>query len=125
MEVFMRNNKNGTGYSIKAPAKRQDVIVTQTFDAPRDMVFKVYNDPELRGCWWGPERLKTSVEKMDVRPGGSWRIIQQDKDGKTYAFHGLYHTVIKPESVIFTFEFEGMPGHYPWNRLNSRNCRMG
>jgi len=51
------------------------------------------------------------VEKMDVRPGGVWRILNIDADGKEYAFHGVYHEVSAPSRLVYTFEWEGLPGH--------------
>jgi uncharacterized protein YndB with AHSA1/START domain len=53
----------------------------------------------------------TTVDKMDVRPGGMWRFVQVDDKGNEYAFHGVYHEIKAPERLVFTFEFEGMPGH--------------
>lgn len=43
--------------------------------------------------------------------GGIWRYVQSDADGNEYAFRGVYHQVASPEQLIYTFEFEGMPGH--------------
>jgi uncharacterized protein YndB with AHSA1/START domain len=51
------------------------------------------------------------VEKLDVRPGGTWRILNRDADGNEFWFHGVYHQVTAPERLVYTFEFEGMPGH--------------
>jgi uncharacterized protein YndB with AHSA1/START domain len=95
---------------VAEPGK-QEVIVTRIFDAPRDLVFKTYLDPDLISEWWGPRSLTTKVEKMEARPGGSWRLVQRDPQGNEYAFHGVYHDVTPSERVIQTFEFEGMPGH--------------
>jgi uncharacterized protein YndB with AHSA1/START domain len=89
----------------------QEVVMTRVFDAPRELVFKVVNDPELRPQWWGPSRLDTTVEKMDVRHGGAWRIVQKDTDGSVHAFRGVYHTVEAPSYTVNTFEYEGVPGH--------------
>src|SRR2546429_2417639 len=49
-----------------------EIQVTREFDAPRDIVYKVMTDPKLIPQWWGPRRLTTIVDKMDVKPGGSW-----------------------------------------------------
>lgn len=117
--------KKNPGVSINAPAGMQEVVITQTFDAPRDLVFKTYNDPVLRSKWWGPKELETNVEMMDVKPGGAWRIIQCDAGGKEFAFHGLYHTVKDPESIVMTFEFEGMPGHVSLESLNFEELQGG
>jgi uncharacterized protein YndB with AHSA1/START domain len=98
---------------IDAVAKpnTQEVVVTRTFNAPRDRVFSMYTDPALIPQWWGPARMTTIVETMEVRPGGRWRHVQHDPDGNEFAFHGVYHDVVAPERLVETFEFEGAPGH--------------
>ena len=95
---------------IAEPGK-QVVVITRVFDAPRELVFKTYLDPNHVPEWWGPKRLTTTVDKMEVRPGGVWRIVQSEADGNEYAFHGVYHEIVPPERLTYTFEFEGMPGH--------------
>ncbi len=99
--------------NISAEPGKQEILITREFDAPRELVFKACTDPQLIPQWWGPRNLSTEVDKMDVRPGGQWRFINRDADGKAYAFHGVYHEVLAPERIIDTFEFEGLPetGH--------------
>jgi uncharacterized protein YndB with AHSA1/START domain len=48
---------------------------------------------------------------MDVRPGGRWRYVLSDPQGKEDAFHGVYHDIVAPERLVMTFEYEGVPGH--------------
>jgi uncharacterized protein YndB with AHSA1/START domain len=88
----------------------QTTVITQIFDAPRDLVWKIYIDPKLLSKWWGPKILKTRVEKMEVKTGGSWRVVQNDTEGNEFAFHGVYHDV-QPYNLTRTMEWEGMPGH--------------
>lgn len=95
---------------IVVESGKQMVVITQIFDAPRDLVWRIYTDPELVPKWWGPKILKTTVEKMEVKTGGSWRVIQKDTDGNEFIFHGVYHDV-HPYQVTRTMEWEGMPGH--------------
>jgi uncharacterized protein YndB with AHSA1/START domain len=90
---------------------RQDIVITRTFDAPRDVVFKAVTDPDLIPKWWGPRRYETVVDRAEVRPGGLWRFINRDADGTEYGFKGVYHDVVAPERIVQTFEFEGAPGH--------------
>ncbi len=94
---------------IAEPGK-QEIVMTRTFDAPRKLVFSAFTDPKLIPQWWGPRALKTIVDKMDVRFGGTWRYIHRTADGSEYAFHGVYHQV-QEERIVDTFEYEGMPGH--------------
>jgi uncharacterized protein YndB with AHSA1/START domain len=92
-------------------AIEQEMIMTRVFDASRKLVFKAYIDPNLIPQWWGPKRLTTSVVKMDIRPGGIWRFVQRDSEGNEYIFNGMYHEIVPPKRLVYTFEFEGMPGH--------------
>jgi uncharacterized protein YndB with AHSA1/START domain len=90
--------------------EKRELVMTRVFDAPRELVFKTYTDPKLIPQWWGVGKL-TTVDKMDVRPGGLWRYIQHDDSGNQYAFSGVYQEVVPPERLAYTFEFEAMPGH--------------
>lgn len=88
-----------------------EIVMTRTYDAPRELVFKVSTDPDLIPQWWGPAYLTTVVDRMEVREGGRWRYVQTDPEGNEYAFHGVYHSIEAPERIVWTFEWEGMPGH--------------
>jgi uncharacterized protein YndB with AHSA1/START domain len=96
---------------IIAPPGMQEVVVTRIINAPREVVFKTVTDPLLIPKWWGPRRLDTKVINMLVMPGGRWRFLQRDNEGKQYGFHGVYHEVLIPERLVYTSEFEGKPGH--------------
>ena len=96
---------------VVAEPGRQDVVITRVFDAPRELVYRVFTDPEQVPHWWGPAGDSMVVDEMDVRPGGRWRYVETDGDGNEYGFHGIYHQVTPPERLVYTFEFEGMPGH--------------
>jgi uncharacterized protein YndB with AHSA1/START domain len=98
-------------YVINAPPGIQEFIITRIFNASRGIVFKTITDPLLVPQWWGPSRLTTKVHKMVVTPGGSWRFLQWDEEGKEYGFHGVYHDVVIPDRLVYTMEYEGLPGH--------------
>ena len=98
---------------IIAEPGKQELFVTREFDAPRELVFTAFTDPDLYVQWHGPRGVTTTLETFEPRSGGSWRYIQTDRDGNTFAFHGVNHEVLPPERKIGTFEFEGLPetGH--------------
>jgi len=98
-----------TEYVIE-PGK-QEIITTTVLDAPRELVFRAYTEPELFEQWWGPRRYKTEIEKFDSRPGGEWRVVQVGDDGSRHAFRGVNHDVVAPERICSTFEYLGVPGH--------------
>ncbi len=89
---------------------KQEVLITRLLDAPRARIFQAMTDPKLIPQWWGPAAYSTVVDRLEAKPGGSWRFVQKDKAGNEYAFHGVFHA-LAPEQTVMTFEWEGMPGH--------------
>jgi uncharacterized protein YndB with AHSA1/START domain len=96
--------------TLTTPTDRE-IVTERIFDAPRERVFATYTNPELIHQWWGPRRMTTIVDRMDVRPGGSWRFVTREPDGEEIGFKGIYREVTPPERIVQTFEWEGMPGH--------------
>jgi uncharacterized protein YndB with AHSA1/START domain len=95
---------------LTLPSERE-ILLTRVFDAPRALVFEAHSKPEHVRRWWGPRRFELTVCEMDFRPGGTWRFVQRDTDGGEYGFHGEYREIVRPERLVYTFEFEGAPGH--------------
>jgi uncharacterized protein YndB with AHSA1/START domain len=95
---------------LTTPSDRE-IQIQRVFDAPRELLFAVYTDPALVSDWWGPRTTAATVEEMDVRPGGRWRIAVTDSDGSPTGFHGEYREVEAPRRLVQTFEWEGLPGH--------------
>jgi uncharacterized protein YndB with AHSA1/START domain len=87
------------------------------FDAPRDLVFRAHTDPELLAQWLGPAKYTMTVERLEVRDGGTWRYTHSGPDGAEYGFHGVFHGNPSPDSMVQTFEFEGAPGHVSLDTL--------
>jgi uncharacterized protein YndB with AHSA1/START domain len=87
------------------------ITITREFDAARDLVFRAHTDPDLLVRWLGPRDLTLTVERWEVRNGGTWRYVNTDADGNTYGFHGVFHGDPSPDAFVQTFEFEGVPGH--------------
>ncbi len=95
---------------VSTPSDKE-IVLTRRFNAPRELVFKAMTDPDAIPKWWGPRRYQTIVDRMEVRPGGAWRFINRDQDGAEFAFHGEYREIVPPQRLVYTFEFEGAPGH--------------
>jgi uncharacterized protein YndB with AHSA1/START domain len=73
-----------------------EIRVERVFDAPRDHVYRVWTDPALIPQWWGDT---TTVEEMDVRPGGRWRF-----NTGYGVVEGEYHEVEPPQRIVQTFQ---------------------
>jgi uncharacterized protein YndB with AHSA1/START domain len=87
------------------------VITTREFDAPRDLVYRAFTEPDLLSQWLGPRRYKMTVDRFDLRDGGTWRYLHTDDAGNEFGFHGVFHGNPSPDGIVQTFEFEGAPGH--------------
>jgi uncharacterized protein YndB with AHSA1/START domain len=96
--------------TLTTPTERE-IVSERVFDAPRERVYAAYTDPQSIPRWWGPRRMTTTVHEMDVRPGGKWRFVAREPDGREQGFRGVYREVAPPERIVQTFEWEGMPGH--------------
>ena len=93
------------------------IIIEREFEAPLDLVFRAFTEPELIVQWMGPRELTMRIEEYDVRDGGKWRYISTDADGNEFGFHGVFHGMPSPDGTVRTFEFEGMPGHVAMETL--------
>lgn len=87
------------------------IVITRAFDAPRELVYRAYTDPALLVQWLGPRRMTMTVERHEMRDGGTWRYIHRDTDGTEAGFHGVFHGTPSPDNLVRTFEYEGAPGH--------------
>lgn len=110
-QALDRNRPEQVKTKLSADPSQPVVVVTREFDAPRELLFKTYTDPALIPRWWGPTWLTTEVERMEPREGGRWRFINRDAEGGEHNFHGVYHEVTAPSRLVYTFEYEGAPGH--------------
>jgi uncharacterized protein YndB with AHSA1/START domain len=96
---------------ITAPSGIPQIVMTCDFDAPRELVFRAYTEPELLVQWLGPRDLTLTIDRYDAHDGGRWRYVHADQQGNRYAFRGVFHGDPSPEAIVQTFEFEGAPGH--------------
>jgi uncharacterized protein YndB with AHSA1/START domain len=101
------------------------IDVEREFDAPRELVYRAYTDPELLVQWLGPRKYAMTVERWEPRDGGAWRYSHRDADGNAWGFHGVFHGDPSPDHMVQTFEFEGAPGHVSLEtlRLEERDGR--
>ena len=78
-----------------------EILITRTFDAPRDLVWKAWTDPKHLIHWWGPNGFTATIHEMDVRTGGVCRFILHGPDGRDYHNKIVYVDVVKPEKIAY------------------------
>ncbi|MGH6819472.1 MAG: SRPBCC domain-containing protein [Methylocella sp.] len=84
------------------PSEELAIVITRIFDAPSELVFKMFTDPKHLARFWGPAGFTSTVREMDPRPGGTFRLEMRGPDGATYPCEGLYREVITPERIVYS-----------------------
>ncbi len=87
------------------------IDLEREFDAPRDLIFRAHTEPDLLVQWLGPRRLTMTIDRMEIRDGGTWRYVHREPDGTEHGFHGVFHGTPSVDGIVQTFEYEGAPGH--------------
>lgn len=79
----------------------RELVVTRILDAPRELVFKAWTDPQHLVHWWGPKGFTITVREIDVRQGGVWRFILHGPDGTDHENKITYIEIVEPERLIY------------------------
>jgi uncharacterized protein YndB with AHSA1/START domain len=93
------------------------LVLTHSFDAPRERVFDAWLDPRAIGKWIGPRVVKAEAKELDPKVGGRYRIHMKGADGSDGpVVTGTYREIVRPERLVFTWSWEtahphGLAGH--------------
>jgi uncharacterized protein YndB with AHSA1/START domain len=85
-------------------ASAQEITINRIYDAPRELVWKAWTEPEQLANWWGASGWTNPVEKitLDVRPGGAFSVTSiSDEDGTEMTVTGVFSEVVEPERLVF------------------------
>lgn len=85
----------------------REIFISRVFDAPRELVFAAWTDPDHIGEWWGPTGFTTTTDTMDIRPGGVWRFVMHGPDGIDYPNKIVYIDVQSPERLVYHHDDDG------------------
>jgi uncharacterized protein YndB with AHSA1/START domain len=80
----------------------REIILSRLFDAPRELVWEVWTDPNHVANWWGPNGFTSTIHEMDVRPSGVWHLTMHGPDGRDYPNKSIFKEVIKFERIVFS-----------------------
>jgi uncharacterized protein YndB with AHSA1/START domain len=91
-------------------ADNNDFVISRVFDAPRDLVWKCFTDPERMKQWWGPKGFTVTVSKMDLRPGGTYLYGMMSPTGEPMWGKFVYREIVPPERIVFVNSFSDEAG---------------
>ena len=107
----------------------KDIVITRTFDAPRERVWKAFTEPTETMKWWGPEGFTSPACKIDFKVGGKYLFCMRGPAGSDFDKDmwsgGIYKEIVPMEKIVATDHFAdadgnfispeefGMPGEWP------------
>lgn len=87
----------------------RELQLSRLLNAPRELVWEVFTNPEHIKNWWGPNGFTNSIFKMDIRPGGEWDFIMHGPDGTDYKNYNIFKEITKPGRIVY--EHVSAPKH--------------
>ncbi|MGE3683901.1 MAG: SRPBCC domain-containing protein [Bdellovibrionales bacterium] len=109
----MSNNK--MSYRVE---NEKVLVLEREFNAPRDLVFKMFKVPEHIKNFWGPRGWEVPVCKVDFREGGSWIYCMKCVDKAQGDYFGMeawgradYKAIVEPEKIVYMDSFADAQGN--------------
>jgi uncharacterized protein YndB with AHSA1/START domain len=90
---------------VSAASDAEGIVIVRVFEAPRELVFKAWTEPERFATWFGEHGSSIPLERisMDARPGGAWSAVMlHGPDKIEIPFAGEFREVVEPERVVMT-----------------------
>lgn len=109
--------------------RKEEIVIRRIFNAPRELVWKAWTNPEHFKRWWGPKNYTAPFCEIDLRVGGKYLNCMRSPQGKEYWGTGVYREVVPFERLVFTDSFSdpqgnvvpatyyGMPEDFPLEML--------
>jgi uncharacterized protein YndB with AHSA1/START domain len=87
----------------------RELVMTRTLDAPIELVWKVWTEPDHIKNWWGPQGFTNSIEVMEIKAGGNWEFVMHGPDGTDYKNKIRFIEVAEPARIVY--EHVNAPKH--------------
>ena len=95
-----------------ASAERE-LVIRRTFNAPRELVFRAWTEPQLLAQWSCPRGYSFTEQSGDLRVGGGFSATMRSPEGTEHRLRGVYREIVPPERLVFTHlwvDERGNPG---------------
>ena len=88
--------------------QKRTVTIRRTFDAPVELVWKAWTQPEHIAQWWGPKGMAINIVTHEFIEGGQWKYSMPMPDGNTFISEGKYTTIIEFKKIVTSANFRPM-----------------
>jgi uncharacterized protein YndB with AHSA1/START domain len=86
-------------------ANENEFVITREFNAPRELLFTVWTEAKHLEKWWGPAGMQVSIDKLELKPGGTFHYCMKTPDGHTMWGKFVYREITTPEKIVFVVSF--------------------
>ncbi|WAC15193.1 SRPBCC family protein [Dyadobacter pollutisoli] len=113
----------------KTSREGRELNISRTLNAPIELVWEAWTNPEHIAKWWGPDGFTNTITTMDMVPGGEWNLVMHGPDGTDYKNKSIFKEIIPFKKIVYehntspkfltTIEFEaqGEKTFINWNML--------
>ena len=91
-----------TAQNPAGDASEHEIVITRVFDAPRELVWRAWTEPELVKKWWGPASFTAPVIQIDLRVGGKYLWSMRSDGRMEFWYIGVYREIVPPELIVLT-----------------------
>lgn len=114
---------------LLTPPAHHEIVIARVVQAPRELVFDAWTQPQHLANWWGPHGFMAMHCEVDLRVGGRFRLDLRGPDGNDYPCEGVYQEIDRPACIVYTGSAsEGHPcgsGIPPHSRVSIRFAEHG
>jgi len=115
--------------SQRSNTSDRELRLSRTLDAPVELVWEVWTQPEHIAQWWGPNGFTTTIKTMDIEAGGEWSLVMHGPDGTDYKNKSVFKEIVPLKKIVYehisapkflttvTFEAQGEQTLITWHML--------
>ncbi|WP_257350645.1 SRPBCC family protein [Pseudalkalibacillus decolorationis] len=111
-------SENKVTNKLTTKVEGRDLVIERILDAPRELVFKMFSEPDHLARWWGPKGWQTENRKFEFKPNGEWHYCMECIDKNQGEYYGqkswgkaVYQEIITPEKIVYTDAFSDEEGN--------------
>jgi uncharacterized protein YndB with AHSA1/START domain len=107
----------------------RELRISRVLNAPIELVWEVWSDPDHIKNWWGPNGFTNTITKMDFHEDGEWDLVMHGPDGTDYKNKSIFREIVKNQRIVYehvsgpkfvatiTFEPQGKKTKIEWHML--------
>jgi uncharacterized glyoxalase superfamily protein PhnB/uncharacterized protein YndB with AHSA1/START domain len=85
----------------KSDTADREIKISRLLNAPVDLVWDVWTDPEHISNWWGPEGFTNTIHSMDMKEEGEWSLTMHGPDGTDYKNRSVFKEIVPMKKIVF------------------------